>query len=199
MRMAVAALALALLAGCGSHGHVTANGNAFLARGGVTGGLSSGDWGDGSSGPSGMHLGCIPGRHFAVYVTSHNRTKKTIAVSTEPSVGENAEIMTRVAMQVVLAPPPPQGDLFVTGFRSWSRTSSAPVAIPPGRDVGIQSDYVMRACSLIPAHEPVIVNRSATIAYRLGRDDATQKIVVRSARIILSRLRPKAPELSAGH
>jgi hypothetical protein len=197
MRIVIAAIALTLLAGCGSRAHVT--GTAFTAGGGVTGGLSSGDWGDGSSGPAGMHLGCIAGRHFAVYVTAHNRTRQTITVTTGPSVDANADVMTRVAMQVVLAPPPPKGDAFVTGFRGWSRKHSAPVAIPPGRDVGIQSDYVMRGCMLLPVNHPVIVNRGATIAYRSGGDDAMQQIAVASARIILTRFTPKAPKMNAGH
>ena len=52
----------------------------FVADGGVESGPGSGLWGDGSSGPRGMHIGCIRGRRFAVLITVHNHTRQTITL-----------------------------------------------------------------------------------------------------------------------
>lgn len=192
----VGLLALVVLAsGCG--GRTIVAGHVFSPSGGVTAGLSSGDWGDGSSGPSGMHIGCIAGRRFAVYVTAHNRTKRTVTVTEGSGDQPFAKIMDRVAVQVRLAPPPPTGDVFVTGFSAWSRERPTPTDIPPGRDVGIQSNYVMRDCNRLRPHESITLNRSVTITYRVGGTTARQSISVRGARIILTLAPQRTPDLTA--
>jgi hypothetical protein len=192
-------LALVLLAGSltGCGGRTIVAGDAFSPDGGVTAGLSSGLWGDGGSGPSGMHLGCIAGRRFSVYVTAHNRTQRTITVIDGRGDQPFAKIMDRVAVQVRLAPLPPNGDVFVTGMKAWSREPATAVDIPPGRNVGIQSDYVMRNCKLLRPHESITLNRSVTITYRQGETTAREPIGVRGARIILTRPPQHAPDLTA--
>jgi len=186
---------IASLVGCG--GRAIVAGHAFFPNGGVTGGLSSGDWGDGSSGPSGMQLGCIAGRRFALYVTAHNGTARTITVTDGGGEQPFAKIMDRVAVQVRLAPAPPGGDLAIPGLDAWSRESATPTKVPPGRDVGIQSNYVMRNCELLRPHESVTLNRSVTITYRDGGTTARQPISVRGARIILTRPPQRTPDLTA--
>ena len=192
-------LALVLVAGSlvGCRGRPIVAGDAFSPGGGVTAGLSSGLWGDGGSGPSGMHLGCIAGRRFSVYVTAHNRTKRAVTVTDGGGDQPFAKVMARIAVQVRLAPLPPNGDLFVTGMGAWSREPATPIDIPPGRDVGIQSDYVMRSCNLLRPHESITLNRSVTITYREGGTAARQPIQVRGARIILTQRPQHAPDLTA--
>jgi hypothetical protein len=183
------------LVGCG--GRTVVAGVAFSPSGGVTAGLSSGLWGDGVSGPSGMQLGCVTGRRFSVYVTAHNRTRRTVTVLGGGSDEPFAKVMARVGVQVRLAPLPPNGDIFVTAMEAWSREPATPTAIPPGRDVGIQSDYVMRNCGLLRPGEAITLNRSVTITYREGKATARQPIKVRGAWIILTHPPQHAPDLTA--
>ena len=76
-RIGTVAVALALVAivasGCGSSRQTVKA--PFAAGDGISSGPISGLWGDGGSGPMGMHVGCIDGRRFAVLITVHNRTK----------------------------------------------------------------------------------------------------------------------------
>src|SRR5712692_8836318 len=78
--LAVLAIAfiVAVGSGCGAETHPVTR--PFAARNGVESGPSSGLWGDGSAGPSGMQIGCIRGRRFAVLITVHNRSKRTITL-----------------------------------------------------------------------------------------------------------------------
>jgi hypothetical protein len=192
-------LALALVAGSlvGCGGGTIGAGDAFAPAGGVTAGLSSGDWGDGGSGPSGMHLGCIDGRRFAVYVTAHNRTKRSVTVIDGGGDQPVAKIMARVAVQIRLAPRSRDGHIFVPGLSAWSREPATPTEIPPGRDVGIQSNYLMRNCKLLRPQESITLNRSVTITYRQGGTTARDPIKVRAARFILTRPAQHAPDLKA--
>jgi hypothetical protein len=201
MRIAAPSLTLLVLAGaasgCGEH--VQAIANPFQARGGVGGGLESGLWGDGSSGPAGMHLGCIPFRHFALWVTAHNRTAKTITILGAGGAQPFATLMERVAVQVRLAPPPPTGDRFISGLRAWSRNPGESVAIPPGRDAWVQSDFLMRNCALLHPHTQVILNRSITLVYRADGAGGSESIAGPGARIILTRPPRVVPEITAEH
>jgi hypothetical protein len=96
-------------------------------------------------------------------------------------------VIKRVAVQVRLAPPPPKGDVFVGGLRNWNPRPASPVAIPPGRDAWVQSNFLMRNCALLRLIEPVTVNRSITLTYGADGTKGTQVIAVRGARIILTR------------
>jgi hypothetical protein len=172
----------------------------FVSRGGEESGPGSRSWGDGSSGPAGMHVGCIRGRRFAVLVTVHNRTGRTITLLGGGGPQPLVDVIERVAVQVRLAPPPPKGDAAIIGLRGWLGRSSPPVAIPPGRDGWVQSNFLMRDCSLLAGHEPAIVNRSITLGYSANGTKGTQVISVRGARIILIRgpVHPTLPINRAG-
>src|SRR6266849_9000015 len=136
-------MALALVAGLGSACGASSRTveNPFAATGGTSDGPDSGLWGDGSSGPSGMHIGCIDGRRFAVLITVHNRTPGAVTLLGGYGQQVSPDVIDRVAVQVRLAPPPPKGDLFQAGLRSWSGQKSGPVAIPAGRDAWVQSNF----------------------------------------------------------
>ena len=192
--LGVAALAgLMVVDGCGAGAQAVKR--PFVARGGVSSGPSSGLWGDGSSGPSGEHIGCIRGRKFAVLITVHNRLKRTITLLGGGGPQPFGDVIERVAVQVRLAPPPPKGDMAVAGLRSWIGRNSSPVAIPAGRDGWVQSNFLMRNCSLLRRREPVMVNRSTTLKYSAGGSDGTQVVSVAGARIILTGgpLHPRLP------
>ena len=167
----------------------------FVADGGVESGPGSGLWGDGSSGPRGMHIGCIRGRRLAILVTVHNHTRQTITLLGGAGIQSLPDVIERVAVQVRLAAPPPKGDVAVIGLRSWNARSSAPAAIPAGRGGWVQSNFVMRNCALLRSIEPMTVNRSITLNYSVGGVRGTQVISVAAARIILTRgpLRPVLP------
>src|SRR5437867_1452315 len=118
-RRAAGGLALVVIVGSGCGRSVQMVNAPFVAAGATESGPSSGLWGDGSSGPTGMHIGCIKDRRFAVLVTAHNRTKRTITVLGGGGPQRFPDVIERVAVQVRLAPPPPQGDLVQPGLRSW--------------------------------------------------------------------------------
>lgn len=189
----VAGVALAAT-GCGGSHLTTPIKAPFVARGGVSSGPSSGLRGDGSSDPSGMRIGCIRGRRFAVLITIHNRSKHTVTFLGAKRINL-AGVIERVAVQVRLAPPPPKGDIAVTGLRSWSGRTSTPVAIPVGRDAWVQSNFLMRNCARLRSRGPLTVNQSITLAYRAANAEGTQTVSVRAARIILTPgpLHPRLP------
>lgn len=182
-----AALGLSVLvSGCGG------GEQSFVAGSGVESGPTSRFWGDGTSGPEGMEIGCIPGRRLAVLVTVHNRTERTVTLmgagAPEPMPG----VIERAAVQIRLAAPPPNGDVFVSGLRGWSRRTSAPVAIPPGREAWVQSDFLMHDCGLLTG--PATVNQSITLRYRDSGSLRSQVVPVAAAEIRLGR-GPRHPSL----
>src|SRR5215211_6023424 len=149
----VTVIAVVLLAaGCG-----TAEGQrsvraqrTLIAGGGMEAGPSSGLWGDGVSGPTGMHIGCIRDRRLAVLITVRNRTSHTIRLLGGGGPQPFRSAIKRVAVQVRLAPIPPDDRVPVTGLRSWSDRNSPPAAIPPGRSAWVQSNFLMRDCGSLP-------------------------------------------------
>src|SRR5437763_6632220 len=130
----------AAVAGCG------AGARPFAAEGGVSAGPGSRLWGDRSSGPDGMEIGCIPGRRFAVVITVRNRTKRTIMLLGADGPSPLPGVIDRAAVQVRLAPPPPKGDPVVIGLRGWSRRQAELVAVPSSRSDGVQTSLLMRNC-----------------------------------------------------
>ncbi len=128
--LATALVGLTVVSGCGAGAQPVKR--PFVAGNGAESGPSSGLWGDGSSEPGGLHTGCIRGRRFAVLITVHNRSKRTITLLGGGGPQPFRDVIERVAVQVRLAPPPPKGDLAVIGLRSWLGRNSSPVAIPAG-------------------------------------------------------------------
>jgi len=184
------AVVLTVVSGCGA-----GTKSPFSASAGVEDGPGSGLWGDKSSGPQGMQIGCIRGRRFAVLITVHNHTRHAITLLGAAATQSLPEVIERVAVQVRLAPPPPKGDLAVIGLRSWNPRNSSPVAIPAGRDGWVQSNLLMRNCARLRPTEPVTVNRSIMLNYNAGGVKGTQEVAVAAARIILTRgpLHPRLP------
>jgi hypothetical protein len=147
-----------------------------------------------------MHIGCIAGRQFAVLITVHNRTNDSIMLIGGGGPQRAPHVIKRVAIQVKLAPPPPKGDIFIPGLRSWLPISSGPVDIPAGRDAWVQSNFLMSNCRSLMAGQRLIVNRSITLAFRDGETNGSQTVSVRGARIILTRgpIHPALPINSEG-
>jgi hypothetical protein len=143
-----------------------------------------------------MEIRCIPRRRLAVLITVHNRTSRTVTLlgagGPEPLPG----VIVRAAVQVRLAPPAPKGDLEVIGLRGWSQRRAEPVAIPPGRDGWVQSNFLMRNCALVS--RSVTVNRAITLRYRFGDSLRTQVVSVAAAQILLTR-GPAHPSLPINH
>lgn len=195
-----AALFLGVLAGAGCGASRQAVKAPFAAGGGIEAGPSSGLWGDGSSGPTGMHLGCIEGRRFALLITVRNRTEQTIDLLGGGGTQRESPVIERVAVQVRLAPPPPRGDAVISGLRAWVRRNSSSVEIPAGRDAWVQSNFLMRNCRYIRQPAVLTVNRGITLTYSVRGRRGTQSLTVRSARILLSRgpLHPSLPINHAG-
>jgi hypothetical protein len=99
----IAVLAL-VGAGCVEASHRVSQ--PFVSNGGLEGGLGSGLWGDTSSGPSGMRLGCISGRHFQLAITLRNRSTTAVTLTGARGSEPAPRIIRRVAVQFRLAPPP---------------------------------------------------------------------------------------------
>lgn len=189
------ALALVVIVGSGCGASTQTIAAPFAAGGGTSSGPGSGLWGDGSSGPTGMHLGCIDGRRFAVLITVHNRTRRTISLLGGGGPQRSPDVIKRVAVQVRLAPPPPEGDVAVSGLRPWNSRNSAPATIPAGRDAWVQSNFLMRNCTSLRTGEALTVNRGITLSYRAGGGQGTEAVSVAGARIVLTRgpLHPSLP------
>jgi hypothetical protein len=196
LSLAIAALVVA--GGCGASSQSVKD--PFAASKGEEGGPGSGLWGDGSSGPRGMQIGCIDGRRLAVLITVHNRTKTAITLLGAGGPQSFPRVIERVAVQVRLAPPPPKGDLAVIGLRTWRPSASVPVSIPPARDAWVQSNFLMKNCSLLRLIESLTVNRSTTLAYSIDSERRVQVVSVEAGQIILTRgpLHPSLPINQAG-
>lgn len=182
-----------LVAGCGGTRPISQA--PFIAEGGTSSGPESGLWGDGTSGPSGMHVGCIDGRRFAVVITVHNRMKRAVTLLRAGGAEVAPTVIKRVAVQLRLAPPPPTGDRFVAGLRGWNGKMSPSAAIPAGRDAWVQSNFLMRNCRSLRRNQTLTVNRRVTLTYSVTGAGGTQVVSVRGARIILTRgpLHPSLP------
>jgi hypothetical protein len=192
-----AALTVTVASGCNAGAKAVKS--PFVAGAGVESGPGSGLWGDGSSGPDGMEIGCIRGRHFAVLITVRNRTKGTVTLlgaATQPL----PLVIEPVAVQVSLAPPPSDGRAFVSGLRSWNTHDSSSVAIPAGREGLVQLNFLMRNCDLLRWRAPATVNRSITLAYSVDGAKGTQVVSVPSAGITLTRgpAHPRVPITQVG-
>jgi hypothetical protein len=170
----------------------------FVVDGSVEDGPGSGLWGDGSSGPGGMHIGCIRERRFAVLITVRNRTHRKVTLLGAGGPQAQPAVIERVAVQVRLAPPTPKGDVAVVGLRSWSGRNSPPVVIPPGRSGWVQSNFLMRNCALLSGRGTLAVNRSMTLSYSTGGATGMQVVSVKGAQIILTR-GPLHPRLAINH
>lgn len=194
----VGAVLAATLCGCMGSENSTIE-SPFTSDGGIENGPTSSLWGDTASGPQGSSIGCIRGRHFAVLITLHNQSKDKITVLGAAGAQSFRDVIERVAVQVRLAPPPPSGPFVVTGLKSWDSNNSAPVLIPPGRDAWVQSNYSMRNCAHL-RNEPVTINQSTTVIYRVDDGRQTQTVSVPSAQIILSRgpVHPSLPVNQVG-
>jgi hypothetical protein len=192
-----AALTVTVASGCAAGTQAVER--PFVAGTGMESGPSSGLWGDGSSGPSGMQIGCIRGRRFAVVITVQNRAKRTVTLLGSETQGL-PRVIEPVAAQVSLAPPPPKGRFFVSGLRPWNTHDSSSVAIPAGREGWVQLNFVMRNCELLHGDESATVNDSITLAYSVGGAKETQVLSVPSARIILTRgpAHPRLPVNQVG-
>jgi hypothetical protein len=165
---------------------VTQTPKPFVAGIGAASGPTSALWGDGSSGPDGMTIGCIHGRRFAILIGARNRTKRTVTLVGAATQGL-PRVIEPVAVQVSLAPPPPKGDVFVSGLRAWNARDSSSVAIPAGREGWVQLNFLMRNCNLLRTHESETVNRRITLSYSIGRSKGAQALSLPGARIILTR------------
>lgn len=180
----IAVVALSV-AGCGEASHHVSQ--PFVSNGGIEGGLGSGLWGDTSSGPSGMQLGCIPERHFEFAITLRNRSTTAVTL-TNAHVSEPApRIIRRVAVQFRLAPPPPQGDIEISNLRRWSASPPTPVTIPPGRSAVVQSNFLMRRCDELGPQQVLVVDSAIVVDYQASSHADREQIAQRSARIILTR------------
>jgi hypothetical protein len=159
----------------------------FTTPGGSESGPDSGLWGDTTSGPTGIHLGCLPGRHFALVVTLRNHSTSTVTITQVGGPEPAPSIIHRVAVQLRLAPPPSNGDAIVTYLRRWSASPPVPVAIPPGRSVVVQSNFLMGRCDRLGPHQALTLNRAIIVAYRAGEHTGRQEIAQKSTQIILMR------------
>ena len=172
----------------------------FIVDGGLESGATSGYWGDGGSGPSGMHIGCIRDRQLAVLITVRNRTNRAIKLLGGEGAQPFQTAIERGAVQVRLAPVPSSGHLIgPLGLQSWSDRNGPPAVIPSGRRAWVQSNFLMRDCGSLPSNKAVMLNRSMTLVYDAG-GKASQRIAVPAARIILTRgpLHPKVPINTVG-
>jgi hypothetical protein len=147
-----------------------------------------------------MHVGCIPGRKLSVLVTVHNRSKQTITLLGGEGPQPFPRVIKRVAVQVRLAPPPPNGDLAVSGLRSWNARPSPSALIPPDRDAWVQSNFLMSDCDDLRLVTPVTVNRTLKIVYIANGARGAQTIAVPAAQIILTRgpIHPRLPVNQVG-
>jgi hypothetical protein len=87
----------------------------LAADGGQESGPTSGWWGDRGSGPTGMHIGCIRDRRLAVLIAVRNRTSDTITLLGGGGPQPFRTVIERLAMQVRLAPVPPDNRIPVMG------------------------------------------------------------------------------------
>src|SRR5205085_12705318 len=74
----VVAAVVTVVSACGAQ--TSAVKRPFVVDSSVEDGPGSGLWGDGSSGPGGMHIGCIRERRFAVLITVRNRTHRKVTL-----------------------------------------------------------------------------------------------------------------------
>lgn len=143
--------------------------------------------GDGASTPTGDHLRCRSGRHYAQNLTLRNRSRVPVTLIGAGLDRSSARIVQRVAVQIRLAPRPLNSEVEVPGLRNWSRSAATPVTIPPGRSAWVQSDFLIHNCTLLVGDRKLIANRAMTLLFEVSGKLTSQQLAVPSARIILIR------------
>jgi hypothetical protein len=182
-------IATAILLGVAACGGGSSQGSSkpFIANGGIEAGAGSGLWGDAGSGPNGMQIGCVTGRHYALLVTMRNRSNAAVTLTSARGPDPAPTIIRRVAVQFRLAAPSSNARVFVTNLRRWSAAPAVPVTIPPGRSAAVQSNLLMGHCKELGPSRTLVVNGSLVLSYRASGHAHQQEVAQRSARIILSR------------
>jgi hypothetical protein len=196
-----ATLAVLVVLAIGAHSHrqrpaskppthqVTHGGAPFTTPGGVSSGPGSGLWGDTYSGPTGDHIGCIPGRRYALAIIVRNRLASNVTITGVGGPEPAPSIIRRVAVQLRLAPQSSKSEGLAGGsdLNSWSRTPLVPVNVPAGRSAVVQSNFLMRDCGHLQPHQVLTANRAIVLAYQVGGRTGHQTVADPGARIILTR------------
>jgi hypothetical protein len=159
----------------------------FTAPIDLEGGAGSGLWGDTTSGPTGQHLGCLPGRRYAMAVTLRNRSASTVTVTAVDGSEPSRRIIRRVAVQIRLAPRAATNFPFMPTIRPWSKASLVPLAIPPGKRAVVQSNFLIGHCRDLRPSRAATINRAIVLTYRIRGHAGRQEISDPAARIIVTR------------
>ena len=160
---------------------------AYDAASGTDSGPVSGLWGDGSSGPSGIELGCIPGRRYGMAIVVHNQTEQAVTILRVGGVQRHVRVIKRVAVQARPKQPENGEARSDIGLRSWSRTSGQPLTVPAGSDAWLQLNFLMGRCSLINPSGQLVVSDRLAITYQDSSGATDQEQTPRVQRLILTR------------
>jgi hypothetical protein len=138
---------------------------AYSQASGFDGGPMSGNWDDGGSGPKGIHLGCIPARHYAMAVPIDNQAGQTITILSVGGTQPHPRIIRRVAVQAW--PKPAQnGGMLQIGLHQWSRTPGNALAVPADATAWLQLNFLMDRCALIKRGAHIPISDTLTITYQ---------------------------------
>jgi hypothetical protein len=184
---ALGAVALAVLGAtgaCGGSGVARAVPDPLQVVPGIEAGPSSGIWGDGDTGPHGIHLGCVSNRHFNLGIQVRNRASQAVTILRVGGPQPSARVMERVAVQVRRAGVA-TGSIVVINLRPWDPKPSAAYVLPPHRRAFIQSNFVMHDCRGLPLGGARL-NGSLAITYSVDGARGVQRLATPNARIVLT-------------
>jgi hypothetical protein len=193
-RSAVIGCVVALVSGAALLFALTAHGGgrsaipdpfAYSQESGFDAGPTSGNWDDGGSGPKGIHLGCIPSRHFAMAVPIDNQTGQTITILSVGGTQPHPRIIRRVAVQAW--PKPQNSGMLQIGLHNWSRTPGEALAVPADGDAWLQLNFLMNRCALLKRGAHVPISDTLTITYQDTTGAQGQQTIPPILPIILTR------------
>ena len=166
MRVVAAVVVAFAVSGCGTSGSVLvdASSSPFVRAPHNEAAGTNGPW-------LSWHGLFVPYRedgHVTLLFAARNRSHTTVTVVAAGGPQPRAGLLRRVGVSLRLAPPAPRGDVMIAGLEPWSRARAASVAIPPGRDLWVQFDFVLRGCARFDPGARRTYNRSALLTYRRG-------------------------------
>jgi len=177
------AAVLALASAAAGHSGLRSGRGPFVLDGTLDSGSTSGEWGDTSSTRTGAVLGCLSRRHYSLAIVLRNRSGRPVALVAASGPDPVPRVLDRVAMQVRIAPRPTPGGIRVPAplVKHWSAAPLRAVTIQAGRSAIVQSNFLMRHCSLLGRKRRIVVPGSFALGYRVSGHAGTQRVVQQNA------------------
>jgi hypothetical protein len=146
------------------------------------------------SGPHGLTLRYVPDQPFGVGIVLRNRSSAPVTIVDVRTVEPLGTLVHQIGLRLVPWNPPP-----CTGNHScparvflrppYTAMRAAPLAVGPGRGVGVQLNFRLGGCAAVPFAVDASP-RAIDLVYRAGGKTLRERLALGDARPVLQFPRP---------